>query len=402
MLLSPEGWHFVVCGLIRESQFELALEQMSEMQRKNIPIENWLHKTIVYNLCELQEFDEVYRLMRSRLDQGYEITDRLWSHVLQAAIKASHYDLTRYIWQRMVDLEYLFPSPKTCGQVFEMAAEKPDLALVVSVARYCDKNNINLAEYQVFLRKHLGLGLGPNTFKTLSIIHEAGLPVNVGFTKPVLSNLIQTEADPREAWQTLKHLKNDGLNIPLESVQIITELCEHMAPSDPSVVDDALGFYKDLDSVCPDGADVEVFNSFIRVCRNAKRHDAGMVILKEMTNHGVVPDRNTFETLILMCLDARQYRSAYMYFVDLQKREEPLSPETQMQIRQECAKSVHEFAMKLQYHPAIKDDQPSTPQVEPPSSDSDVEPRVPWKPFIHREPVPGGENDSIVNKNDTP
>lgn len=402
MLLSAEGWHFVVCGLIRENQFELALDHMSEMERKGIPIESWLHKTIVYNLCELEEFEEVYRLMKSRLDQGYEITERLWSHVLQTAMNASHYDLTRYVWQRMVDLEHLKPSPRMCKQTFAMAAGKEDLTLVVSVARFCKKNNLHLPGYNDFLRNHLGLSLDPDTFKTISVIHEAGLPLNASFTNPVLSNLIETNADPREAWQVLKRLKNDGHKIPLESVQIITELCEHMAPGDPSVVDDALGFYRDLESLCPDGADVEVFNSFIRICRNANRYDSGMIILKEMTNHGVVPNKMTFETLILMCLDARQYRSAYMYFVDLQQRGEHLSRETQMEIRQECAKSVHEFALKLQYHPAVKSDPSEAPLVQPASSESHEELESPWRPLIHREQAAGGKNGSPVNKNDTP
>ncbi|KAJ5223797.1 hypothetical protein N7468_008339 [Penicillium chermesinum] len=400
MVLSPEGWHFVVCGLIRENQFELALDHMSEMERKKVPIETWLYKTMVYNLCELEEFDEVYRLVKSRLDLGYETTDKLWAHVLRAAIKGSRLDLTRYMWQRLVDLEYLFPSADVCRKAFALAAEKVDFPLVVSVARFCTRRDIPLPEYQEFLQKHLALGADPDTFKALSVVHQAGLPINVGFTTPVLDNLIQTNADPREEWQTLKHLKNDGLKIPLESIQIVIELCEHIASRDPSVVDDALGFYRDLESVCPDGADVEVFNAFLRVCRNAKRHDSGMTILKEMTNHGVVPDRKTFETLILMCLDARQYRSAYMYFVDFLKRNEPLSPDTQMQIRQICAKSVHEFAMKLQYHPAIKDDQSETP-VEPAAKEPDVDSTVPWRPFIHREQA-GGEDDSSANKtNDT-
>lgn len=355
LTLSPTGWHFVVAGLLREHQFELALEQIELMERKDIHIDNWLHSTLIYHLCDFKEFDEVYRLMRARVKQGHNMTSGLWSHVLNTASEALHYPTTRYVWRRRVDLGYLHPSVVVCRNVLTIASRAGDVELANHVFHLSADAQLPLdaKAYERLVETQVGAGDLPAVFHVLCAMHEARLTIASSATRPVINYMIEQRVDPRAAWQMLKHLKNLKRAVPLACAHLIAEFCETEAQRDPSVADDAIGFYKDLHTLCPDGADVLFYNSLIRTCRRAENRAAAMFLVKEMSSLGVQPNVTTFETLILMCLDARNYRSAYMYFQDLLKRQESLSQKALEEIRELCAQSVDEFALRLQYHPAI-------------------------------------------------
>lgn len=356
LTLSPAGWHFVVAGLLREHQFELALEQVSMMERKDIPIENWLHSMIIYNLCDFQEFNEVYRLMRARVDQGHDMTLALWMHVLDTASKARHYLMIRYTWQRMVDLDYLHPSADMCCTALELAAAAGDVELANSVFRFFTKNDITTSptDYKCLVEATVGAGDLPAAFDILCTVHEAGNIPTESLLSPILAHMIESKTDHREAWQMLKQLKNAKRSIPLDAIAVIAELCAQNAQNDPTVVDDAIGFYKETYTLYPEGANVRIYNCLLQMCRHAGNREAGLFLVKEMSSLGVIPDRVTFETLILMCLDAGNYKSANMYFEDQLKRGD-VSPEALCEIRQLCRKSVDEFALRLQYHPRMQE-----------------------------------------------
>ncbi|KAJ5215611.1 Pentatricopeptide repeat protein [Penicillium cinerascens] len=381
LTLSPAGWHFVVVGLLREHQFEMALDQVALMERKEIPIENWLHSSLIYHLCEVREFDEVYRLMRSRIEQGHDITPTLWRHVLNQASMADHYALTRYVWQRTVDLGYLHPQSKVCSRVLELAALAGDAEQAKSVFRYIassEKLSPRHENYASLAKANLGAGDLATAFDVLCSMYQEGMIPEETETEPILAYMIRHKTDHREAWQMLKRLKNAKRDIPLASVHIIAKLCRHYARNDPSVVEDAIGFYKELYTLCPDGADVEVYNTLIWMCRSAGNRTAGMFLVKEMASLNVIPNANTFESIVLMCLDAGNYLSANMYFQDLIKREGSVTPGTQKQIRKLCAQSVDEYAMRLQYHPKILEEQVATTDGKPggdATTEAEKEPR---------------------------
>jgi len=353
----------VVVGLLREHQFEMALDQLALMERKDIPIANWLHSSLIYTLCEADEFDEVYRLMRTRIEQGYDITLTLWRHVLFAASLAEHYPLTCYVWQRTVDLGYLHPTSNICSHFLKVAARAGDAEQANSVFRFItesSKHHPRQEDYASLAEANLSTGDLPTVFEMLCTMYQDGMTPDEATTKPILSYMIQNKVDHRMAWQILKRLKNDKRDIPLASVQVIAELCKSYARDDPSVVEDAVGFYKELFTLCPEGADVEVYNALIWMCRSAGNRAAGMFLVKEMASLNVIPNGATFEGIVLMCLDAGNYLSANMYFQDLIKREGSVTPETQKEIQKLCAQSVDEYAMRLQYHPKIREEQVAT------------------------------------------
>ncbi len=393
LTLSPPGWHFVVAGLLREHKFEMALEQVSLMQRKDIHVQDWLHSSMIYHLCDLGELDEVLRLMQGRVNQGHDMTSELWMHVLRTAIEAQHYMMTRFVWRRMVELGYLHPSTAVCSDVLRLAASFSDIEIAKSVFSHLARRALSptVEDYQQLIVANVGVGDLSAAFGGLCTMHEAGLDIDQTTTEPILAYMIQSKTDRRDAWQILKKLHNEKHDIPLASVRVIAELCEHDAQNDPTVVDDAVGFYNEIHTLCPQGADLQVYNALIRMCRTAGKREAGIFLVKEMATLNVIPDGGTFETIILMCLDAGNYKSALMYLLDLSKREVTVSLKAKEEIRSLCARSVNEYALRLQYHPLIQNE-------DIPASDDDASKAlVPKSPRSPRHKL-GREERIAYNK----
>ncbi|KAJ5484106.1 hypothetical protein N7539_005902 [Penicillium diatomitis] len=383
LTLSPSGWHFVVAGLLREHKFEMALEQISLMLQKDIHVESWLHSSIIYNLCDMEELDEVLRLMEVRVHQGHDMTSALWMHVLRTAVEAQHYQLARFVWRRQVELGYLRLPSAACSDVLQLAAENSDLEVAQSIFRYCAQRALTptVEDFGQLVLAYVGADNVYAAFETLCTIREAGLEVDQSTTLPILSYMIQNKTDRREAWQMLKKLHNDKHEVPLAGIRVIAELCEHDAHHDPTVVDDAVGFYNEIHTLYSRGADLEVYNILIRMCRIAGKREAGIFLVKEMAKLNVIPDSGTFESIILMCLDAGNYKSALMYLLDLSKREgAELSPGAKQEIRKLCAESVNEYALRLQYHPLLQGAETSVSDAGPETGS----PSDPTRPLRHK------------------
>ncbi|KAL1883688.1 hypothetical protein Plec18167_002695 [Paecilomyces lecythidis] len=347
--LSPSGWHHVVAGLIREHQFELALDHIAHMERKDIPVESWLHSLLVYNLCEMEEFDDVLDLMRNRVNQGHEMTLNLWLHVLDLASEALHHDLTSYVWTRVVELGYLNPSKGICGNVLTLASRTGDTELGASVLHFFEKTGVpfSLEDYEKFVDTHLMAGDLYTAFNILCGMHESGTEPEESSTRGILTYMIRTGTQPRDAWAMLKRIKSSGKSVPVSCANVVIELCEHVSADGVSAVDQAIGFYKELYALCPSGADVATYNALIQICRQAKDTQACMFAIKEMAALEVSPDATTFERLIQMSLDSGNFRSGLMYFRDMAERGFTLNKETETNIWNRCQQSDDEFASLL-------------------------------------------------------
>ncbi len=81
--LSPEGWHSLIVGLLRDRQFEAAMEKLEQMQSDDIHVQPWLYDIFLYQLCEAGELDEAFRMLRYRFEnRRTEISTNIWHYLL--------------------------------------------------------------------------------------------------------------------------------------------------------------------------------------------------------------------------------------------------------------------------------------------------------------------------------
>ena len=89
--LSPEGWHSLVVGLIRDRQYEVAMDKLEEMHSDEIKVQPWLYDIFVFQLCEAGELDEAYKLLKYRFENSRnEILPTVWYYLLDVFSSAFH------------------------------------------------------------------------------------------------------------------------------------------------------------------------------------------------------------------------------------------------------------------------------------------------------------------------
>jgi hypothetical protein len=89
--LSPEGWHFLVIGLIRDRQYEVAMDKLEQMHSDEITVQPWLYDIFMFQLCEAGELDEVFKLLKYRYStRRSEILPTVWYYLLDSFSSAFH------------------------------------------------------------------------------------------------------------------------------------------------------------------------------------------------------------------------------------------------------------------------------------------------------------------------
>ena len=293
------------------------------METKGIRIENWLHSLLVYNLCDIEEFDEVYEQMRSRDRQGHEITSDLWGYVLNAGSDVRHYGLVSYVWKRKVALGDLIPSDETAQRIIDMAVAAGDVEFVNEIFAFYSAKDLDFPvdDVSVLVEAHINSDNLANAFFDLCIMHRTGIAVGEKAMRRILEYMLRTGAQPRDAWTILQKIAEKKFTIPLPLAKVVLELCHCYALDDRDVVLEAIAFYNDLSMLCPEGVrDVAVYNILIDTSRRAGNYQAAMFVIKEMSALGVVRNSETFEYIILACLEAGNSESAYRYFGDMRQQ----------------------------------------------------------------------------------
>ncbi|KAL4910141.1 hypothetical protein BDW74DRAFT_144508, partial [Aspergillus multicolor] len=346
--LSEDDWHHVVAGLIREHQFELALDHIAHMQRKHIVVKDWLHSLLVYHLLEFDEFDLVRELMEARLSQGHGLKKAFWNNVLFAASSARHYGLTSFIWWKIVELKNSHPDRSVCEMVFEIAASNKDTRLQAAVEALL-RHNDTKPRYKDFLSLTKGHLVSHNLFAALDTCMGLERSVRMRCFRYIRAYCSTHEVHPLKVWNYLKDLKDQGRTVESECAVLVIDLCESVAARDPFIVDDGVKIYKELYALLGKNPGLAVFNSLLCMCRSASNVQAAIFFVKEMAQLGVAPTAETFEHLVFLSVKTGNFKTAHLYSTDLYKRGFKIRAHTYQQIIRLCeeAKDRDEWAAKL-------------------------------------------------------
>ncbi len=89
--LSPEGWHSLVVGLIRDRQYEVAMDKLEQMHTDEITVQPWLYDIFMFQLCDAGELDEALNILKYRFENGRkQILPTVWYYLLDSFTSAFH------------------------------------------------------------------------------------------------------------------------------------------------------------------------------------------------------------------------------------------------------------------------------------------------------------------------
>lgn len=89
--LNSDGWHNLVIGLLRDRQYEMALDKLEQMQLQEVQIQPWLYDIFIFLFCESEEFDEALKILHYRVETGdMDISPNVWYMVLDVCSRNYH------------------------------------------------------------------------------------------------------------------------------------------------------------------------------------------------------------------------------------------------------------------------------------------------------------------------
>jgi hypothetical protein len=300
LILSPEGWHHVAAGCLRERQVELALDRLEEMFHTGIQVQPWLWDLFTYTFCATGDFDEVLKIFHLRKAGGeMEISPTLWAHVLDTASRALHHEATTHVWKQRVEAGYLNPSSGVCINVLGTAARHGDSHLATDVFRVLGKRSSTLQahHYEALFESYIAAGDVVSALFALHIMAAADMAPTERTARPLYLHLREDPSAAAQAFSFLQTLHGGKKTVPVPAANALIEAFVFQGD-----LDAAVETYESLRGFCGAGPTTSTFNAIFRGCAPARRKDLATFLAAEMLALGVEPDALTYDLLILACL----------------------------------------------------------------------------------------------------
>ncbi|KAJ9666942.1 hypothetical protein H2201_003076 [Coniosporium apollinis] len=333
--LSSAGHHDVMAGLLREHQYEMALDRLDQMLQEGRPTQAWLLDMAVYLLAEAEEIDEALRIMQQRNASGTAISASLWYHLLDKASSVFHvkpiyppeypspnraaltnpqYPATLYTWRRRVEPSYLNPPTGICLNVLTTASRAGDAQLATDVFRVLGNRGtvFDHTHYEALIETYIAASDLKTALSVLSIMAAANVVPDEGSTRPIFRYLRELPGGASEAFEILKALRESERIVPTAALNVVLEACIHHGE-----LAEAIEAYKTLHLLCAQGPDTGTFNILLKGCNAAGRKDLAMFLAAEMNALSVKPDTLTYDRLLLACLKEEDYEDAMRYYDEM-------------------------------------------------------------------------------------
>ncbi|EUC29056.1 hypothetical protein COCCADRAFT_107523 [Bipolaris zeicola 26-R-13] len=335
LTLSTRGQNFVVAGLLRERHFEQALDTMEDMIRNNIRVENWVFDEAMWILLEFKEVEEAFYVLGLKetvQNKGSgtgtaKVSDALLGTLLDAAAESQLYEETVKVWMTQVQPGYLKPGTGTCMSVLALASHHGDVELATDVFRLLTERETTFTthHYELIMSTHLQANDVEAALSVILIMVDANVKVDAATCQPLYHYLsIDTDDGtnrPLEAFALLQDYEAAGRRVPTAAVNACIQASLALGR-----LEEAIEIYKALHTVSRAGPNTNTFNILFKGCHKFVRKELAMFLANEMMQLGLMPDRITYDRLVLVCLRCGDLEDALLYYEEMMSSGEGDAP----------------------------------------------------------------------------
>lgn len=287
--LSPEGHQHIAIGLLRDEQYELALEKLHEMYEKGIQIEGWVYDVFIYVFGKIEFLDDALRLVRHRLDSGHEVPVNVWYYLLDVCSKGQNITATRFIWNRAVQQGLINPSDGVALNVLNMAAVYGDTEFCTPVIEYLASRGtrLNRHHYEALIDAHAAQENVERALEVYCIMQAAGVEVTNASTGSLAFALTRDPSLIDQAIQAMSGLQGKH-NVPITVFNcVLNEIVKNVVEQPDDMFAKALSLYRRIREFVPDGPNWETFRNLLWKCT---RPELAQFFAGEMVHFGIKPN----------------------------------------------------------------------------------------------------------------
>ncbi|ORY65021.1 uncharacterized protein BCR38DRAFT_314822, partial [Pseudomassariella vexata] len=303
----------VAIGLLRDGQYEMALEKLEEMYQSGVPIPIWAYDTFIYTFGELGFSEEALMIMQHRLrdPEASDTGENLWLVLLDSFSRDSFYEGVHYIWTRMVGPGKLTPSDGVVLNVLNIASRNGDVVMASSALKIFSMRGrkLDLHHFEPLLEIHAGQGDLRKAFITLCLIDKAGLQPDLSSTRVIYRLLRESPSEIEPALFCLRNLQLEH-RVPVAAFNVVLE-----AALQQHGFKHGLDVYRSVRRICTAGPDTTTFNLLLSHCSVYK---SLKFVMAEMQTLSIKMNQSTYDHAIRVCFLQKLRDHAFSYLEQMQ------------------------------------------------------------------------------------
>ena len=219
---TPDHRIHTALGLLRDGQYEMALDEVDDMHASDVPVPPYLHEILIYAFANLGFLDEAMTLLHRRTSQDPTPRDDLLYFLLDACAAAYHHPTTTHLWRLAADK--VTPSDGTLLNVMNTAARHADPPLALEALRRLTDRRVQMSfhHFEPVVEAHAGAGDIEGAFRMLCVMDSAGVRPGRGATRCLFSILRDRPELVPSCVEMLDKLRGD-YKVPIAAVNVLLE-----------------------------------------------------------------------------------------------------------------------------------------------------------------------------------
>lgn len=369
--LTPDGQQSVALGLLRDGQYERALNLLDEMTEATAatgaePVPSWLLDIYVYVLGQEGFLDDALQIVNHRLlREDDTVSLNVWSFLLDCCCRAGHFGGLTYVWNRVVrpgGNGLVTPSDAMALDVLNMAAQHGDANLAAATMQMLAARGTKLSmpHFEAMLDCYAQAGAIDKALQALCIMNNAGIVPDQGSTRSIFLRLTAAPAaataprNPVElkaaqaavaatmesAVAALFDLKRQYGSVPIAAFNVVLESMleshrQYTATASsmagpkraPAVsvsetgteAEAGLDLYRHVRQLCPAGPNRATFRLLFKACHEPMHLN---FLVREMRSFAFRPDMEMINDVVYANATSGSLDQALDYVYELMGEEE--------------------------------------------------------------------------------
>ncbi|KAI1384995.1 uncharacterized protein F4822DRAFT_416959 [Hypoxylon trugodes] len=300
----------IIIGLLRDNQYELALERLEEMHKDPVTVPTWLYDVFLYVFGDLGFHDETLSILKHRFkvaNISHEpLSPNVWQFLLDVFSRDAYYEGIKYIWDRSVSRGDSTPPDGVITNIVNAAANHMDATLAISAIQMLSNRGrkLELHHYEPLVDIHVHQGDIRRAFMALCIMAKAGLRPDLSSTRSIFRVLRESSEKTDNAMGLLDELRSQR-NIPIAAFNVVLEATKlhHGFKT-------ALDLYRSVRRICDERPDLETYHILFAHCTMRKSMN---FLFAEMEAFSIQPTQTTYNHLIRISCLQDNYEQAFQF-----------------------------------------------------------------------------------------
>ncbi|KAK2771080.1 pentatricopeptide repeat protein [Colletotrichum kahawae] len=226
--VNPEGDGHLALGLLRDGQFELALDRLESMIDNHVPVQPWVYDIFIFMFAQRGFVEEAVRLAHSKAHSAAGAPESplsMWHMLLDVCSQAYHYEGTRYIWGRLYEADRYNLPEGVLLNIINTAARHHDFELVTNANKLIAQRGGKLQahHYEPLIDCYGGVGDLEGALRVMCIMFNAISVAPYASARSIYEWIKKSPESLDSALEALAALKKE-YKIPIAALNVLVEV----------------------------------------------------------------------------------------------------------------------------------------------------------------------------------